>query len=170
MKEDSWRPVIALIGPIAFGIVPLVFDLILSLERSSIMNVINCITCPWASFVKDKKGNRVSGVRCHKAAETGVDIAHISICPFHVAATNTPPPPPPVNDTPDRYTWRNGVECRVIQRMLAAGSSAEASPLIYDIVKYIYRYSKKGGINDLKKVIKCVQDLIKVEYPNEDVL
>lgn len=127
------------------------------------MNVINCITCPWASFVKDKKGNRISGVRCHKAAETGVDIAHISICPFNAAAMEEPQPAPPASDAPDRYTWRNGVECRAIQRMLAAGSKAEVSPLIYDIVKYIYRYPKKNGVRDLDKAIDCLTTLRNIE-------
>jgi hypothetical protein len=50
---------------------------------------------------------------------------------------------------------------------MAWGSSAEEAPYIYDNVKYLYRYPKKGGSKDIRKAIKCLEELADLVEANE---
>lgn len=64
---------------------------------------------------------------------------------------------------PNHYTWRGGMECRDIATEMCRGSEGVAAADIYNAVKYIYRYPKKGGIEDIDKAIESLHHLKKVE-------
>jgi hypothetical protein len=64
---------------------------------------------------------------------------------------------------PDHYTWRGGMECRDIATEMCRGSEGVAAADIYNAVKYIYRYPKKGGLEDIDKAIESLHHLKKVE-------
>jgi len=57
------------------------------------------------------------------------------------------------------YTWR-GRECRKIIEELTAGSRGPEGYYIGNIVKYLYRYKWKNGIEDLKKAEEYLHLLI----------
>jgi len=57
---------------------------------------------------------------------------------------------------PGHYAWRGGPECIEIARELCRGSDGIAAYLIGCAVKYIYRYPKKNGLQDLDKAIECL--------------
>lgn len=76
-------------------------------------------------------------------------------------AKETPAPEPgetaadPVHH-PSHYAWRGGLECIEIAKELCGGSDGIAAYLIGCAVKYIYRYPKKNGLQDLDKAIECL--------------
>ncbi len=79
------------------------------------------------------------------------------------------PAPEPVETTadpvhhPGHYAWRGGPECIEIARELCRGSDGIAAYLIGCAVKYIYRYPRKNGLQDLDKAIECLTMLRGIE-------
>lgn len=72
----------------------------------------------------------------------------------------------PENDMihrPNHYTWRGGMECIDIAKELCQGANGVRAYLIGCAVKYIYRYPKKNGLQDLDKAIECLTMLRKIE-------
>ncbi|MGP2526435.1 DUF3310 domain-containing protein [Acidaminococcus sp. LBK-2] len=64
---------------------------------------------------------------------------------------------------PGHYAWRGGLECIEIARELCQGSDGIAAYLIGCAVKYIYRYPRKNGLQDLDKAIECLTMLRAIE-------
>ena len=64
---------------------------------------------------------------------------------------------------PGHYVWRGGLECIEICRELCQGSDGIAAYLIGCAVKYIYRYPRKNGLQDLDKAIECLTMLRDIE-------
>lgn len=83
-------------------------------------------------------------------------------------ATQMPAPEPvetaadPVHH-PGHYAWRGGPECIEIARELCQGSDGIAAYLIGCAVKYVYRYPRKNGLQDLDKAIECFTMLRDIE-------
>ena len=130
------------------------------------MDVKVCNTCEYFTFEIGESGKRVDP-RCHVVNTNGTPLSLVDECPVMSAARRVPAGKPDTTgkanttskDATDRYTWRDGIECRRVQRIMAWGSSGEEAPYIYDTVKYIYRYPKKGGSKDIRKAIKCLEEL-----------
>lgn len=126
------------------------------------MDVKVCNTCEYFTFEIG-----VSDPRCHVVNTNGTPLSLVDECPVMSAARRVPAgkhdgtgnAATTGKDAADRYTWRDGIECRKVQRIMAWGSSGEEAPYIYDTVKYIYRYPKKGGSKDIRKAIKCLEEL-----------
>ena len=52
---------------------------------------------------------------------------------------------------PDHYTWK-GVECKKVIEIMTQGLSGEEAYYMGSIIKYLYRYPKKGTLlSDLAK-------------------
>lgn len=64
---------------------------------------------------------------------------------------------------PSHYAWRGGPECIEIARELCQGSDGIVAYLIGCAVKYIYRYPRKNGLQDLDKAIECLTMLRDIE-------
>lgn len=64
---------------------------------------------------------------------------------------------------PSHYAWRGGLECIEIARELCQGSDGIAAYLIGCATKYIYRYPRKNGLQDLDKAIECLTMLRDIE-------
>lgn len=64
---------------------------------------------------------------------------------------------------PSHYAWRGGLECIEIARELCRGSDGIAAYLIGCATKYIYRYPRKNGLQDLDKAIECLTMLRDIE-------
>lgn len=124
------------------------------------MDIKTCNTCEYCTFEIGEDKKRVDP-RCHVTSICGTPLSMVDECPVIAAAKRVPAgkDDKTSNDAADRYTWRDGIECREIQRIMAWGSSGEEAPYIYDAVKYIYRYPKKGGSRDIRKAIKCLEEL-----------
>lgn len=116
-----------------------------------------CKTCEYCTFKLDGNKKHVDP-RCHVTSTCGTPLSLLDDCPVMSAARRVPAGKSK-GDAADRYTWRDGIECREIQRIMAWGSTAEEAPYIYDNVKYLYRYPKKGGSKDIRKAIKCLEEL-----------
>lgn len=132
------------------------------------MDINVCETCEYCTFKISEDKKRVDP-RCHVTSICGTPLSVVDECPFIAAAKRVPAGKADNtgNDAADRYTWRDGIECREIQRIMAWGSSAEEAPYIYDNVKYLYRYPKKGGSKDIRKAIKCLEELAELVEANE---
>lgn len=132
------------------------------------MDVEICKTCEYCAFKIGEDKKRVDP-RCHVTSTCGKLLSMVDECPVIVTAKRVPAGKADNtgNDAADRYTWRDGIECREIQRIMAWGASAEEAPYIYDNVKYLYRYPKKGGSKDIRKAIKCLEELAEVVEANE---
>lgn len=66
--------------------------------------------------------------------------------------------------SPNHYTWRTR-ECYEIQQDMTAGSFGWTAYAIANIIKYLYRYPMKGGVDDLRKAQRYLKLLIQNEYP-----
>lgn len=132
------------------------------------MDVKICKTCEYFAFKISEDKKRVDPC-CHVTSTCGTPLSMVDECPVIAASKRVPAGKADStgNDAADRYTWRDGIECREIQRIMAWGSSGEEAPYIYDAVKYIYRYPKKGGSKDIRKAIKCLEELAEVVEANE---
>lgn len=132
------------------------------------MDIKICKTCGHCTFKIGEDKKRVDP-RCHAISTCGTPLSVLDECPIVEEAKRVPAGKADNtgNDAADRYTWRDGIECREIQRIMACGSSAEEAPYIYDTVKYVYRYPKKGGSKDIRKAIKCLEELAEVVEANE---
>ena len=122
-----------------------------------------CKTCEYCTFKLDGNKKHVDP-RCHVTSTCGTPLSLLDDCPVMSAARRVPAGKANTTNTTgkdaaDRYTWRDGIECRKVQRIMAWGSSGEEAPYIYDTVKYIYRYPRKGGSRDIRKAIKCLEEL-----------
>lgn len=127
------------------------------------MDIEICSSCEYCTFKLDSNKKHVDP-RCHVTSTDGTPLSLVDECPVMSAARRVPVGKASATsttgkDAADRYTWRDGIECRKIQRIMAWGSSGEEAPYIYDAVKYIYRYPKKGGSKDIRKAIKCLEEL-----------
>lgn len=132
------------------------------------MDVEICSSCEYCTFGIGENGRRVAPLY-HVIRADGTPLSLVDECPV-IAAAKVVPAGKSDNtgkDAADRYTWRDGIECREIQRIMAWGSSGEEAPYIYDTVKYIYRYPKKGGSKDIRKAIKCLEELADLVEANE---
>ena len=132
------------------------------------MDINVCETCEYCTFKIGENKKRVDP-RCHVTGTCGTPLSMVDECPVIATAKRAPAGKADStgNDAADRYTWRDGIECREIQRIMAWGASAEEAPYIYDNVKYLYRYPKKGGSKDIRKAIKCLEELAEVVEANE---
>lgn len=84
----------------------------------------------------------------------------------HGQAQSDPEPKTGVADPihhPGHYAWRGGLECIEIARELCQGSDGIAAYLIGCATKYIYRYPRKNGLQDLDKAIECLTMLRGIE-------
>lgn len=131
------------------------------------MEIEICKTCEYCTFKLDSNKKHVDP-RCHVTSTCGTPLSLVDECPVMSAARRVPTGKADGatskadntgKDATDRYTWRDGIECRKIQRIMAWGSSGEEAPYIYDTIKYVYRYPKKGGSKDIRKAIKCLEEL-----------
>lgn len=125
------------------------------------MDIEICSSCEYCTFKLDSNKKHVDP-RCHVTSTCGTPLSLVDECPVMSAARRVPAGKvdnTTGKDAADRYTWRDGIECRKVQRIMAWGSSGEEAPYIYDTVKYIYRYPKKGGSRDIRKAIKCLEEL-----------
>ncbi|WP_083236263.1 hypothetical protein [Acidaminococcus massiliensis] len=133
-----------------------------------VANIDVCKLCSYCTFrlSTDKK---YLDPRCHYMSTCGTPLSILDECPVITAASRVPAGKAGStdNDAADRYTWRDGIECREIQRIMAWGASAEEAPYIYDNVKYLYRYPRKGGSKDIRKAIKCLEELAEVVEAHE---
>lgn len=68
---------------------------------------------------------------------------------------------------PEHYTWRGGMECIDIAKELCQGANGVRAYLIGCAVKYIYRYPKKNGLQDLDKAIECLTMPRKIEASSQ---
>lgn len=132
------------------------------------MDIKICKTCGHCTFKIGEDKKRVDP-RCHAISTCGTPLSVLDECPIVEEAKRVPAGKADStgNDAADRYTWRDGIECREIQRIMAWGSTAEEAPYIYDNVKYLYRYPKKGGSKDIRKAIKCLEELAELVEANE---
>lgn len=132
------------------------------------MDIKICKTCGHCTFKIGEDKKRVDP-RCHAISTCGTPLSVMDECPIVEEAKRVPAGKADStgSDAADRYTWRDGIECREIQRIMAWGSTAEEAPYIYDNVKYLYRYPKKGGSKDIRKAIKCLEELAELVEANE---
>lgn len=132
------------------------------------MDINVCNTCEYCTFKIGEDKKRVDP-RCHVTSTCGTPLSILDECPVVAASHRVPAGKAgsTSNDAANRYTWRDGIECREIQRIMTWGSSAEEAPYIYDNVKYLYRYPKKGGSKDIRKAIKCLEELAELVEANE---
>lgn len=80
----------------------------------------------------------------------------------HLECTSDRPPFDQKSDMihrPNHYTWRGGMECVDIADELCRGQDGIKAYLIGCAAKYIYRYPKKNGLQDLDKAIECLKML-----------
>jgi hypothetical protein len=127
-----------------------------------------CKLCSYCTF-KLSADKKYLDPRCRYMSTCGTPLSVLDECPVIATAKRVPAGKADStgNDAADRYTWRDGIECREIQRIMAWGASAEEAPYIYDNVKYLYRYPKKGGSKDIRKAIKCLEELAELVEANE---
>lgn len=60
---------------------------------------------------------------------------------------------------PDHYTWK-GTECKKVIELMTRGLSGAEAYYMGNIIKYLYRYPKKGTlISDLSKAIEYTEFL-----------
>ena len=59
------------------------------------------------------------------------------------------------------------MECIDIAKELCQGANGVRAYLIGCAVKYIYRYPKKNGLQDLDKAIECLTMLRKIEASSQ---
>lgn len=52
---------------------------------------------------------------------------------------------------PDHYSWRGGMECMDIVAEMTRKSFGIVAYLIGCAIKYIYRYPRKGGLQDMTR-------------------
>lgn len=125
-----------------------------------VANIDICKLCSYCTF-KLSADKKYLDPRCQCMSTCGTPLSILDECPVIATAKRAPAckTDSTSNDAADRYTWRDGIECRGIQRVMVWGSSGEEAPYIYDTVKYIYRYPKKGGSKDIRKAIKCLEEL-----------
>lgn len=64
---------------------------------------------------------------------------------------------------PDHYTWR-GTEAIDIVRAMTRGSEGVEAYLLGCTVKYMYRFPKKNGAQDLDKAVQCLKMLREIRY------
>ncbi len=60
---------------------------------------------------------------------------------------------------PNHYTWR-GTECFEVIKMFTLHAAPYAAYLMGNIIKYLYRYPLKNGVEDLKKARRYLDELI----------
>nr|DAL57010.1 MAG TPA_asm: nucelotide kinase [Bacteriophage sp.] len=84
-------------------------------------------------------------------------------CPYHLKTNK------PTGDMirhPDHYTFR-GREAIEAVRIMTGKSEGQAAYLEGCAVKYLYRYPRKNGKQDLDKAIECLAMLRKIEASSQ---
>ena len=59
-----------------------------------------------------------------------------------------------------KHYLRNGHECIDIIRIMTKGIDGYEGYLIGNVIKYIFRYNEKNGVEDCRKAIKYIEFLI----------
>lgn len=83
--------------------------------------------------------------------------------PCHILAIKVPQKPPlsDVIHHPDHYTWK-GAECKDIIKTMTAGLEGFEAYCMGNIIKYLYRYPKKGALlQDIRKAEEYISMLKK---------
>lgn len=68
---------------------------------------------------------------------------------------------------PDHYTFR-GVEAIEVVKIMTSTATGVEAYLLGCAVKYLYRYPRKNGKQDLDKAIQCIKMLREYLYGKED--
>lgn len=63
---------------------------------------------------------------------------------------------------PSHYSWRGGMEAADIAAEMTRGTEGVEAYWIGCTIKYLYRYPKKNGLQDIDKAIECLKLLRKV--------
>lgn len=69
---------------------------------------------------------------------------------------------------PDHYTWK-GTECKKVIELMTRGLSGAEAYYMGNIIKYLYRYPKKGTlISDLSKAVEYTEFLRELFVKKEE--
>lgn len=60
---------------------------------------------------------------------------------------------------PSHYSWRGGMEAADIVAEMTRGAEGAEAYWLGCAIKYLYRYPKKNGLQDIEKAIECLQRL-----------
>lgn len=61
---------------------------------------------------------------------------------------------------PDHYTWK-GIECKRVIALMTKGLTGQEAYIVGNIIKYLYRYPKKGSpVKDVAKAAEYAQMLL----------
>lgn len=60
---------------------------------------------------------------------------------------------------PSHYSWRGGMEADDIVAEMTRGAEGAEAYWLGCAIKYLYRYPKKNGLQDIEKAIECLQRL-----------
>ncbi len=60
---------------------------------------------------------------------------------------------------PNHYSWRGGMEAADIVAEMTRGAEGAEAYWLGCAIKYLYRYPKKNGLQDIDKAIECLQRL-----------
>jgi hypothetical protein len=69
---------------------------------------------------------------------------------------------------PEHYKTKSGTECWKVQLQML-GKEQMIGYWRGCIIKYLFRYKSKNGIEDLQKAKKCIDFLISLENKNENM-
>ena len=124
-----------------------------------LLSIVDCKKCPASEKFCDVQRECVDAILEWLADESDddtvvehsegqtINISHAN--PRTVEYTN-----PPKNDEihhPDHYTWK-GTECKEVIEIMTQGLSGAEAYYMGNIIKYLYRYPKKGTLySDLAK-------------------
>lgn len=124
------------------------------------MNTERCVKCDYCDledFFWD--GKRLCLLyRCRIYRDTIQKAA--AKCPYHLKANK------PMEDMirhPDHYTWK-GVECIKLIEIMTRGMSGIEAYYMGNVIKYLFRYLKKNGAEDLDKAIQYTTMLREYRY------
>lgn len=69
---------------------------------------------------------------------------------------------------PDHYTWK-GTECKKVIELMNRGLSGAEAYYMGNIIKYLYRYPKKGTLlSDLSKAVEYMEFLRELFVKKEE--
>lgn len=63
---------------------------------------------------------------------------------------------------PDHYLGENGIECHHSQRAIVGAAGMKAY-WTATALKYLWRWERKNGVEDLRKAQRCLQFLIDLQ-------
>ncbi len=132
-----------------------------------------CLTDCCNNEVKGKQGKKYCNNKCRdktkKRRKRGTKPTayreEIKIKPKHdTYATPSDFPPPMVFDynKPQRYT-KGKIECIEAIKSAVTGKRPEEAVMVGNIIKYLWRYESKGGLEDIEKA-EVYLKFLKEEY------